>query len=756
MRSIAILTVALVSTLAIQAEAAAEKDPNAPLAGVKAVEVALLDKLIWSDPMEVKGIKCRAVIAGKTGGLPFIAWWEKNRPAPNTYYKAVVSYCDTATTPATFYVYGGLATLGAPSDIFCFGGSGDGQWKTVEIPVSWDYLLAKSGTRNGEVAFSADKDLPIEKVEFFPIPDADVNAARLKYNADIRAYVAKVQATRTDKKTRFNPQDEKPMQPQGMGPIVPFVRSYLQVVFPYSAPQQDEAKKPLSVKLAQGEYEPATFGIYANGAVLHNVKAEVSGLDPVKGWAAKVLTAEYALVQKDGGLAEFPQRLWPDYPVDIQSGRSCWFWVIAKAPDKATPGAYSAEVSVTADEGKTTIPMKIEVLPFKLPAMDEAGLTMGGCTTGLPSFHEIDELVRHNHNDVNIWFHGIRPEFTGNTPNFNLDFYTMDDWMQEAKKRGISSVVWFLGGNPYSFPRTMTIEREVWKHYVKTTDARAAAMTNTQLNDEWAKFAVQKKEDVPEVIKPLYARWVKLVWDHATSSGWPEVILTPFDEPAKWSQNRDSTGPFIKPHFENACNLIHQVVPKCKVYGSIHHAKPGIVFLPVIDVFCTNAIQEDETLGDQVRAAKKIFWQYAGTDSAGLPTRARYSFGFFFQAYESMGSLCWAYNWDTGWDTTKGDNWSYAWDTPFETISSPFYEGMREAWDDRRYVAVLKAEAKKNKVDVAPFLKELYTQAKAQRDAGGRDTVSDFYAETKSAQALDDLRNKVIARILEIQAKKKP
>jgi hypothetical protein len=250
---------------------------------------------------------------------------------------------------------------------------------------------------------------------------------------------------------------------------------------------------------------------------------------------------------------------------------------------------------------------------------------------------------------------------------------------------------------------------------------------------------------------------------HAKEKNWPEQILTPFDEPAKWVQaagrkspstandpNIIGTGPWIKPHFEQCCALIHEAAPDARVYGSIHHAESGLPFLKDVDVFCTNAIHEDPKLGDKVREAGKVFWQYSNFGN-GLPDRGRYAFGFFFNAFDSRGSLCWAYNWGPRLDTSAaGASWEYAWYTPLDVIPHPFYEAVREAWDDRRYVETLKKVAKDNQADISQFLTEIAEQGKNLRGEGGRDTVNDFWAASKRIDAMDELRAKVAAKILEV------
>ena len=123
------------------------------------------------------------------------------------------------------------------------------------------------------------------------------------------------------------------------------------------------------------------------------------------------------------------------------------------------------------------------------------------------------------------------------------------------------------------------------------------------------------------------------------------------------------------------------------------------MFIDDIDVMCTNAIGDDPHLGEMTTAMGKDFWQYSGGDSR-RPDRVRYTFGFFFSAYNSRGGLFWAYDWGNGFDTSRGSNWFLAWHTPFGVISSPAYECLREALDDRRYVETLKRMAADHQTEI--------------------------------------------------------
>jgi hypothetical protein len=270
---------------------------------------------------------------------------------------------------------------------------------------------------------------------------------------------------------------------------------------------------------------------------------------------------------------------------------------------------------------------------------------------------------------------------------------------------------------------------------------------------------------VLDEIRGDYRDWVKQVSEHALANGWPELIFTPFDEPAKHRQKPYrkeghlddelviGTGPWIKGHFEDACELIREAAPTTRIYGSIHHSS-GIEFLPVIDVFCTNAIGMDPALGDKVRdgGPDKHFWQYTGVGAGSDPARMRYSYGYYFGAFNSRGSLLWAYNWGSRFDTTEGNNWMICWDTPFSTIPTLSYEGLREAWDDRRYIETLKQTAAAEGVEkeVNVFLENIFTEAVHSRAEGGEDTVDDFWNETTQLNKLDEWRSMIANKIIEI------
>ena len=707
-------------------------------------------------PKELGELRYRVAQKGGRRMFQVKAWWsaERLRPPEGAVYVLEVQYKDTVTSPAVFYVHSGLGRYWGPSPIHRFGGAGDGKWRTANVPVSWDYLIRLPDDRD-KTAFGvqADADLPIGTVRVRPAAAAD----EARYNAETRAWIATVQSEKAAK-TPLKVEPRKFLRGREVSAMAAFSWPALVPLLPDLQPKPDQIGRPVKVRMCLNELEGGSFGVYANGVDVTGVDYKVSELaGPGGTLKAEIIrrTAEYCLVQKRRGLMWFPQRLWPAHKVDIAKGRCHWFLFNVRTKRGVTkPGRYRGTITITSERASTMLPLEVEVLPVDLLTMDEAGLLMGGCVTGLVPAHDIAFQADYNQNATNLWW-SISPPMTAKSGKLELDFAYLDEWMGSARKRGLKAVVWFLGGDPYGWPDTVNSLRDLARMDVpRERDAQARQEWVRKQADE-----ANRNSILPE-IRPLFKEWVRQVDTHARAAGWPEIIFTPFDEPAKWVQEPYrktsnypgviGTGPWIKPFFKDCCAAIREAAPKARIYGSIHHNRTpeneGICFLPDIDVFCTNAIHEDAKLGDKVRAAGKDFWQYTGVGNSLTPDQARYAFGFFFAAFDSRGSLCWAYNWGAGFDTTEGSNWMYAWQTPFDTIPAPYFEGMREAWDDRRIIETYKKEFVGDAAAMA-VLEGILKSAVGSRARGGRDTVSDFWSAVDDVAKLDKWRKQLLDRL---------
>ncbi|MFH1024406.1 MAG: hypothetical protein V1809_13585 [Planctomycetota bacterium] len=701
----------------------------------------------WGGVQTEGDIKYRVAAKGGEKTFKVKAWWAAGalRPAENTVYVMTVYYKDTAKTPVSFASYGN--PVRHMERLHRFGGTGDGRWKTAAVPVGWDNLLRLPGDReHTSFGITADEDLPVSAITMRRAVKSDEEA----FNSETRAWVAGAQSNRgKDLALKIEP----PAFTAPAKELVVFPWPAMAVLQQNGQPKTEQIGAPVKIRMCLNEIEGGSFGVYAHGADLKGVNYTVSELRGPSGvLKADVVrrTAEYCLVQaRENKLRWFPLRLWPAYPVDIEKGRSHWFLFNLKTRrGEAKPGLYKGEVTITAGGARGALPLEVEVLPVDLLTMEEAGLTMGGCTTGLVPIHDISFQADYNQNGTNLWIASISPEMSVKDGKLVVDWTYLDDWMQGAKKRGLTNIVWFLGGNPYGFPSTMSLQRELY---------RLQAGGGKDSNKEFVKKMNEEgqREKILSEVRPLFVDFNRQLYTHSKEAGWPEIVVTPFDEPAKWRQTRKDksyadaigTGSWIKPKFKEDCAAIREGAPKMPIYGSIHHAVPGLPFLGDVDIFCTNAIGEDAALGDKVRAGGKTFWQYTGVFGGGEPGSARFTFGFFFGSYDSRGSLCWAYNWGQGFDTSEGDNWLYAWQTPFDTIPSPYFEGVREAWDDRRVIETYKKKFA-NDAEAMGALDAIFKAAQKSQAGGGRDLVNEFWTAIDDAGKLGAWRNQLLDHLV--------
>ncbi len=436
----------------------------------------------WAEPAKVDDHACRVAAGGKTAWLQAPAWWKDGlRPAEGQYFLVEVNYKDTASHPIVLSVWGGLGFWGEAgsghTELHRFGGLNDGKWKTVQVPLGWDLVMVRPGTRSVEFSIeSKEGEVPVASIRVLPLAGKDVAGAAERWNAETRATVRQVQKQYEGKERKEFDKAQKPAeQAAKAGPVVPYARTYLSTIYPYSAPQAAELGVPLKARMARNEYEPAAFGVYANGKDLTNVTVKVEPLrhasDAKAVLPAEVRTAEYALARNGSGIGISPMRLWPMYATQIAKGQSGWFWVTFHSDPKTTPaGLYRSKVTISSDQGQASLEVQVQVVPITLAEMNETDLRMGGCITGMVSRHDMEEMLRHNHNQLQYWFSGVRPKFVVKPDgDFDLDFAVLDDQFEQARKAGIQSNVYFLGGNPYGFPSTQTLPRELARQVLGMT-----------------------------------------------------------------------------------------------------------------------------------------------------------------------------------------------------------------------------------------------------------------------------------------------
>jgi len=686
---------------------------------------------------------------GVPGVLDVPVWWQGIRPPAGEMVVLQIEYRDVVNAPVQAEVFSGLGDKSRSfSELHRFGGTGSGAWLKTRIPCPWD--LACQVLPEATLRFrliSDGGDVPIRNIQLTsPLPEDEIN-----WGSETREWVRRVQSDTTVDPDYYSLAQTPVLTGSwAKAPLVPFKRNWADPVLPVSAPGVGETDFPVSVQMATNEYAPVQLGIYANGRDLNDVQVS---LDPIRDKAGKVVAtgivraAEYSLVRSriDGQTVEpFPQRLWPAYPFDVPAGRSHMVLIdICTTSPMSTPGHYSTKVRISARgiSRKTAVSLEIDILPYHLLTMDEADLKLGGHIPGLIPEHDLAFQSKYNHNMIDLWYGSIRPEISLERDSLQLDFRMMDDWMAGARRQGFNTFYYFLGGNPYGFPSTMDLEKDL---------ANAALGLDPM---GWSTLALKNREIVPPSLAPFLVQWARRIGEHARDANWLHLTWSPMDEPAKWIQSPPNIGSldYIKPHFFDIARLLKKGFPDAPMVADLHHYKGGMVFLPALDIVCTNATFENLAMPDEVRAAGKVFWEFSGCDDKGMPGKGRFTFGFYYASHDSRAAQIWAYNWAKGFNTLRGENWIYAWSTPFDVIPSPFMLGVREGLDDRRLIETLKRKALEKNVDIGPFLADLFAEVKASDSLRtSKITPKNLWDVSNDARILDKWNNLLREKLISL------
>ena len=432
------------------------------------------------------------------------AWWSGNRPPAVEMVVFEVDYRDDPDLLVRVEVFSGMSSGDQYSELHRFAGTGDGAWKTARIPCPWDLTLLY---------------LPSSAIRFRLIPegrDAAIRGLRLveprssderAYNEETRDWVRRVQqsSARVDPKYYELAQSPVLPEPWAESPLVPYHRSWMDLVLPISAPRQKETTFPVSVRMALNEYQPLQIGIYANGENLSGVEVSIEPVTDEKGDLivdSYVRVAEYSLVTSritEIEVEPFPQRLWPAYPFEVRDGESHMVWIVLLTSDKVSrTGKFSTMIRIKADGLEDiTLPLEVEIFPLRLLTMEEADLKLGGHIRGLVPEHDLAFQREYNHNMADLWYGAIHPELTKEGESFSMDFRLMDDWMAAAARQGFTDVYYFLGGNPYGFPMTMDLERDL-------------AKTVFEFDDEgWHAMAMENPDSVPPELAGHLVEWAR-------------------------------------------------------------------------------------------------------------------------------------------------------------------------------------------------------------------------------------------------------
>ncbi len=162
------------------------------------------------------------------------------------------------------------------------------------------------------------------------------------------------------------------------------LKSYGDELDPDIVPDFIKEGDVIRITATPGEYEPATFVIYATRD-LKNTDIKVSDLSGPGGVfpansvdIRRVIRTRmrYRYTAKARN-TRIVNRFLPTWKsMNIKGGEFREIWLTCKVPVDILPGSYTGEIHLTYNEGRVHLPVELVVLPFKLITPAEKGLGM--------------------------------------------------------------------------------------------------------------------------------------------------------------------------------------------------------------------------------------------------------------------------------------------------------------------------------------------------------------------------------------------
>ena len=137
-----------------------------------------------------------------------------------------------------------------------------------------------------------------------------------------------------------------------------------------AVPRLNERVNILNIKACPGEYEPATFALFALEDIqdlnisVSNLK---SSLDVIRSDAIDLRSVHYMSRAGQGRWGLFQETTMHDIPmflekkeeISITKGNNQLLWLTVKVPQNARPGKYSGTVDIETEKTKIQIPVNL-------------------------------------------------------------------------------------------------------------------------------------------------------------------------------------------------------------------------------------------------------------------------------------------------------------------------------------------------------------------------------------------------------------
>lgn len=515
-------------------------------------------------------------------------------------------------------------------------------------------------------------------------------------------------------------------------------------ILPWSSPERGEVINKIQLSAAAGEYEAASFALYA----LRDLKnLKVSLKTPIPGISTDIRIVEcrpqlLTHDKEERRYSVMPEILTKEFPLLLARGTSQEYRIIFNVPEKAEGGDYDSVLHIESDDQKSfDIPLELHVYPFKLLMPENKfwciGTTSLFCGDRKRIETELADIKEHGANSVTM-SPNIRFSFSDGQPEANEDdLKKFKLFLACYKKAGFSGPLILRFGSG--------IERNI---------SRGLKKGNYEEDPGKGNWSPALRENFKKAIG-------RIIVTLKESGLYEQCYYSGEDEPGVHGKKSQAMALM-------QYSLAKEAGMKTFVTADVDFTREMSEYLDIADYslefMALDKKQNAERQKDVQKSGNKMWWYGSGCyDGQNGLMPNRYLTGFLNWKTGAEGHHSWIYYWPFGdpyddFDSGRKDFCivypsKEPWKKPIPTLQ---WEGIREGIDDARYVYTLEYYIKKCHDSGDEELR-----AKAA-DAGTKlkgilDSVPWFkeYERDKSLFAnasADHLRSKIAGMIISLKA----
>ncbi|MBN1672398.1 MAG: hypothetical protein JXR37_15260 [Kiritimatiellae bacterium] len=485
--------------------------------------------------------------------------------------------------------------------------------------------------------------------------------------------------------------------------FVVFTRPITQPIYAVSVPRAEERTEGLAAFAAPGEYEPATFALYALRN-LSDVRVSVSELRSPDAAIAPDhldlrLVTEWNIHYPDynsrGAWRRMPELLEKVDAVDIPGGECRRFWLRLHVPEQARPGLYRGAFTIAAANGaETVLPLTLRVGSFSLssdPRKKYSAFAPGyGPQLGHVPKELRDRAVRNELEEMRAY--GLDM-----FPNFGLSEKRLADGSFEVRVHAEERLAMMLD---MGFQGPIPVSSGFggfYRHHVPGGTIGGHGKWN-KLPEGDAMY-----RDIEQAYRDFRV--------HYAAKGYPELICRPIDEP-----DATAASYVAKVYAAIRAAGVRTYITKDPLAGDADIYRQA----NAVDAWCGQPFSMP--YAKATTDPRYEYWSYPNKVVAEVKDHAvllkggrmTYGFGFWKSGYTAL--FTWHWRWQPNnnpFDYLAGQSGcGHRIDEQGEFIPALIWECLREGRDDLRYLYTLQQAVYDREHSATPACRALVRQAR--------------------------------------------